>query len=37
MDFIIYIAIGMFIGWQVPRPEFVKKIWNWIISKFIKM
>jgi hypothetical protein len=30
---LILIAVGAFIGWNIPQPTYAKKIQEWILSK----
>jgi hypothetical protein len=30
---IVLLTIGVFIGWNLPQPEFAKKAQDWVINK----
>lgn len=33
MNILLWVAIGAFIGWNMPQPWYAKAIQNWVVSK----
>jgi len=33
MEFLLWVLVGLFIGWNLPQPWYAKKAQDWVLGK----